>query len=429
MCGGKKHVFIFLVALLGLTFGDHLPKTFAAGNFEAEASILIGKTGDTASMGFPGQRKIIFDNDKNILVTYRGKYNGSHQIFVAKLTAESGYKTILGAEKPIDFKKNRNQRVSSIAMDSNGALHVVWYGADTKAQINNRQVKYSYSADGGKSWSKTKNIAFVSGYKGEDYWQEHPSIYIGQNNEIYIVWEGKDSKNKRQQVKFIKSLDGGASWSKWININATGNTQSRPSLVQDKSGKLHLIMYSSFPKFGQQIQYSFSSDKGDSWSAWQNISNSKFDSRHASLTIDQNDTLHAVWRSGSSSGGSRVFYSKMAQGASWETPKQVFASSSNSNYQFFPNVYVWNNKVCVSWMETESSFNFPREKPLFGKVYLSYMNNGAFAVPVLMANNNQSLYPNMPASIYDNKINFIPVAYSYGPHKTSELMLGMLHEY
>lgn len=429
MCGGKKHSLIFLVALLVLNFGMYLPKTFAAGNLEVEEPVLIGKTGDLSAMGFPGQRKVIFDSDKNILVAYRAKYMDSHQIFVAKITAESGYKTVLGKEKPIAFIKKINQRVPSIAIDSSGKIHVVWYGADTKAKINNRQVKYSYSEDGGASWSKAKNIAYVKGYKGEDYWQEHPSIYTGLNNEMYIVWEGKDYKNKKQQIKLTKSFDGGKTWGKWTNIKTTGRTQSRPSLTQDKSGKLHLVMYSDFGKTGQQIQYSFSSNKGDSWSAWQNVSNSKFDSRHASLAIDENGALHTVWREGSAGGKSRIFYSKMTQGSLWETPKQVFALNS-SNYQFFPNIYVWDNKVCVSWMETESGSGFPREKPVSGKIYLTYLSDGKnFITPVIMANSNNSVYPNMPAGSNGYNVNFIPVAYSVGPHKTSDLMLGMLREY
>lgn len=410
-------VTIFLsIALYGFSFAE--------AAYHANESIMIANSGDIAAAGFPGQRKIAFDKDKNMYVAYRSKIDGKLQIFVTKFSAAGNYAESSKTTFQVSNAKV-TQRVPSIAIDSKNIIHITWYGADSKNKINERQVKYAKSNDGGKTWSEAKNIAYVKGYKKDEYWQEHPSVYIGQGDEIFIVWEGKDAKNAKQQVKFVKSTDSGNSWGNWINIGTTKDkTQSRPSLVQDNSGKLHLVMYSSYGGKGQQIQYSTSGDKGNSWSAWQNISNSKFDSRHPSLAIGGNGALHAVWRAPNKANGpAQMYYSNMSSGK-WSAP--VVATASK-NYQFFPNICVdGSGKVYAVWMETKSKSDFPKEKPVTGKIYISYLEDGGkFSAPKEVSYSGESFYPNMPLSM--SEMNFVPVLYSSNA-KLGQIMLGKAYK-
>lgn len=421
---GKKFLakfimFIFLAAQFTAFFLE-TRETFA---FEMQNIITVAESGDIASTGFTGQRKIAFDSDNNMYTAYRAKTNGKLQIFVAKFTAESGYSESSKTISQVS-KAEVTQRVPSIAIDSKNIIHIAWYGADKKKKINERQIKYSESADGGKTWSKTKNIAFVEGYKKDEYWQEHPDIYTGKNDEIYIVWEGKDKKYKKQQIKFTKSSDSGNTWSKWKNINPVkNNTQSRPSLVQDKTGKMHLLMYSSYNNDNQQIQYSYSTDKGDSWSTWKNISNSDFDSRHASLAIDNAGTLRAAWRAPvKTDGPSQILYAEMNNNI-WSKPKVI---SPSPNYQFFPDICVdENNKTYIVWTESKSSSSFPKEKPENGVLNFSYIGEAYSSSSTIINKDNQNFYPNMPMKL--PKLNFIPVIYGSGA-ESSKIMFGKVYK-
>lgn len=366
-------------------------------------TLLIDNVTDVRALGYSGQRKTVVDKEGNMYFAYRKPYKGKNEIFVAKAAKNGNSWSVSGTDKPISLVgKGVDQRVPSIAIDSKGTLHVIWYGADSKEQINNRQVKYSRSTDGGKTWTSWKNITKVSGYKSsQEYWQEHPMIFAGNDNTLYAAWEGKDSKYSKQQIKFSRSVDGGNSWSKWKNIRVTSNnTQSRPTILQDNQGRLHILMYSSYKSSAdtQQIQYAYSDNGGSTWSNWKSISNSAYDSRHLSAALDQNGDIYIAWRGQSSSGGQAQILYAALKGGNWSSPVQVLASSE---YQFFPSICLSTSGIpYVTWSQTSDASEFPRENPTAGKAYVSYLeSNGTFSAAELVSGDGTSLYPHMPDSV------------------------------
>ncbi|MFZ2187993.1 MAG: sialidase family protein [Candidatus Moraniibacteriota bacterium] len=370
--------------------------------------LTIDSTEDAKGLGYSGQRKIAYDRKGNVYVAYRKKYLGLYEIFVARITGDNPPE-ISGTKNPIAIIDAASQRVPAIAVDSKGIVHTVWYGSDNW-QENNRQIKYTASSDTGQTWSKWKNIAPVSGYTTKNlYWQEHPSLLIGPDDTLYVVWEGKDTQNNNQQIKFSKSEDGGENWSPWKNIAVSKNTQSRPSLVIDQKGNLHLFMYSSQDNpMGdiQQIEHITSLDHGDTWSAWQAISDPLFDSRHASIAVDSHDVIHVAWRAGASSTQpSQIFYSVLANGE-WGN---ILPLPTSTHYQFFPNIGIAeNDQVYITWMENALLSDFPREDPSSGSSLISFMQDGIFQDPIRLENQGK-LYPNVPEKFDDT--NLVPVAY------------------
>lgn len=392
-------------------------------NFAVEQKqILIDKSEDVATLGYSGQRKIAKDTAGNFYIAYRKKYNGYYEIFVAKLTKGENEKWLVsGTDNPIAFIKS-DQRVPSITIDSQNILHLVWYGSDIEDERGNRQIKYSKSIDGGKTWDNWKNISPVLGYSGNDYWQEHPNMFGGSDDELYVVWEGKDIKNNHQQIKFSKSMDSGQSWQNWINIGVSSkNSQSRPTIVQDKNGRLHVLMYSFLGGQAQQIQYSYSDDDGNNWSVWQNVSDSSFDSRHISVSIDKYNNLHAVWRAKyNDSKPTQIYYSVLENGK-WQKPVIVAESVNN---QFFPNITIdESNAPFIVWVESEKDYGFPKEWPEKGKIYASYFLNkeDRFSNAEQLSFENDNLYPNFLFKT-DNFKNF-PFIYTKIKNSVSEIIL------
>ncbi len=388
-----------------------LSKFFRNGE-GAEATILVDDTDDVKGLGYSGQQKIVQDSNGNFFVTYRKKYQGRYEIFVARIYLKDQNWKVSGTEKPVALVGSKaDQRVPSINIGTDGVLYVVWYGSDAneKNQVNNRQIKFVKSADRGNTWSSAKNISHVDGYESSQaYWQEHPYILVGKNNNLYVTWEGKDRENSNQQIKFSKSTDGGESWSDWKNISpAKDNTQSRPTLVIDSSKRLHLFFYSSQlnQQDNQQINYSWSDDGGDSWSPFVALSPEDVDARHVTAA-GISDSVHIAWRQWDLKGEARIMYKKLSKG-NWQAAEIV---SNDGENQFFPSISAGSvGNVVIGWMETEDSFSLPREDPDSGKIYAAVLRGNSFGKRIKIATDGENLYANFPQN-NENK-HFTPLIF------------------
>ena len=315
-------------------------------------------------------------------------------------------------DKPIAVVgQNNDQRVPSLAVDSKDTVHAVWYGSDTPGEKNNRQIKYARRASASTKWESWRNIAHVSGFDDDEYWQEHPMLLVGKKGTLYVAWEGKDEQHKKQQIKFAKSQNGGTVWSKWKNISPTkNNTQSRPTMVEDGNGNLFLFMYSSQGTENdlQQIQYAMSSNEGETWTPWRTISNPAFDSRHVSVTADQMGQIHIAWRAQTSQDGpAQIIYRKFVADR-WSDNLTIFPSG---NFQFFPSIGMTKSGIVyVAWMENSDASEFPRENPAGGTGLVAFSKNGKFQPPQSLSIQNGVLYPNVSEKTDDE--NIIPFLYA-----------------
>ncbi|KKP72851.1 MAG: hypothetical protein UR65_C0011G0001 [Candidatus Moranbacteria bacterium GW2011_GWE2_35_164] len=372
----------------------------------------IDTISDSRALGYSGQRKLVQDSAGNIFVGYRKDYQKNAEIFIAKISQTLSDWRISGTEKPIiSIERNNDQRVPSLAIDAKNTLHVVWYGSDTENKKNNRQIKYSRKSSDAENWESWRNIAYVSGYENDELWQEHPMLLAGKDDTLYVAWEGKDEENEKQQIKFSKSNTGGAVWTKWKNISPSkNNTHSRPALIEDKNGKLYLFAYSSLGNEDnlQQIQYASSSDQGETWTAWQAISDSFFDSRHISVTIDKLEKIHVVWRAQTMiDGPSQIIYRNFYDDR-WS---EIEIVSPSENYQFFPNIGTnQSGAIYVSWMESPDPAEFPRENPTGSLGLISFLKKERFQPPFKISEKNNILYPNL--SEKNNLDKFVPVFYA-----------------
>jgi hypothetical protein len=367
-------------------------------------AIKVGQSEDNKAMGYSGQDKIAINSKDEAFIAYRQKGKGDYEIYVSKV--KNGK---LVSNKVATDSDDKTQRVPSITIDNNDVIHITWYGITSNSN-EGRQIKYIRSTDDGKTWTKPVMPSLVDGYKDDDYWQEHPQI-LAKDNDLYIVWEGKDSQNTDQQIKFTKSNDGGKSWANWMNVKPSSeNTQSRPFLVFDSNNNLNLFMYSSQESDNQQIWHSISKDKGETWSEWENVSKGLKDSRHATATEFGNKILLA-WRSDVDN-KSQLYFSVLSDDG-WSEAQKVLESDS---FQFFPVVGSnKNNEVAITWMENSDASEFPREDPQNSKGYFSKYNSdeNKFENKILIGEN--IYYPHLiTKNLFDNKFY---IAYEQGENK------------
>lgn len=375
--------------------------------------ITIDKSEDVRTLGYSGQRKLAEDETGRSYIAYRKVYKGKYQIFASVLDKREDDYYLEHVIEPISIgQDNIIQRVPGVAIDEVGAVHLVWYGSVDENQDKNRQIQYSRSTGETNVWQSERVISLVSGFSSKfDYWQEHPDIFAGSNNDLFVVWEGKDEAHPTQQAKFSRSLDGGNTWSDWINIKPSGSySESRPTIVEDSAGRLHVVMYSSYKTLSktQQIQYTYSDDQGDTWSDLKILSGDDFDARHASISI-AGDNVHVAYRSKQKDGDpTRIFYIE-GNGDSWSEPVMVSGSESTS-YHFFPSISVsLDGNVCIAWNQTRDESSYPSESPESGDIYMSCSMGDVFDSPMKITTNGSNVYANL--SLHITSLQRIPIVY------------------
>lgn len=349
-----KHFFSFTQALqLLLLLSILLPLLWIkpATHLRAQSTAMqvVDITEDQQTLGYPDSRKLVTDAQGRFYVAYRKKFRQTqasrYHIFVARSSDSGATWTVLNQGRPVESVGDYTQRVPSLAIDANNVLHLVWYGEDAGSTAPDaRQIKYVRSTDGGASWSPWQNIAPVSGYTNQTLWQEHPIIYATGNGKLAIAWQGRDATYLTDsQIKFIQSTDGGVTWSAWRNINpAPGRYFSRPSLVAAPNGSvLYLGAYSGTVSTFAQLVWSISTDGGATWSPWSAVSPSDQDQRHLSLVVDDAGRIYAAWRQRPH--GADATQPTQIHAAVWANDRwstPLVVSASPTSYQFFPSLTI-----------------------------------------------------------------------------------------
>jgi hypothetical protein len=290
----------------------------------------VDQISDSKGLGYSGQRKMAVDSTGNIYVAYRKAPPGFSQeeIYVA-VSKDSGKTwTNLGGGSVAIVNAppaapgttqgggtGTDQRVPSIAIDSKNQIHVVWYGRDqVYTGANERQIKYARW--NGAAWSAWINISPVTGYSSNTYWQEHPIIVVGKNDVLHVLWEGSNSGSAGvQQIKHCMSTDSGNTWTSWENISLLDSSgQSRPDAVVDQNGNLYTAWYGGVSsQTGTRIKYARWNTGSATWSPVQIVAGVEgFNQKHVSLAIDKSNTLRLAWDgSDNNNSNSLVKYSSL----------------------------------------------------------------------------------------------------------------------
>ncbi|MEZ4735113.1 MAG: sialidase family protein [Caldilineaceae bacterium] len=348
------------------------------------------------------------DSRGNLYIAYRKKYKQQYEtayhIFVAKSSDDGVHWRLLNGGRPIETVGDFNQRVPAITVDQQDVLHVVWYGSDeTTDGRNENQIKYTRSIDAGESWSTWQNLNWVAGYANQPLWQEHPTIFVDQANRLYVVWEGRDNwYNAASQAKFTKSIDGGLSWTPWVNIAPSMNSRSRPSLVATADNHLYVFVYGT-RNGRQQILYASSPNGGAQWSRWRQVAASDQDQRHVSVAVDNAGQIHVVWRQlpfsprNPQDQGAQIYYA-MFDGAVWSTPVRV--GSHLGVAQTYPSIAIDSTStVWITWVETTTPYNFPQDAPTTGAISYAVKSAIGWSSPLRYADGGNHVYPSLPRTL------------------------------
>jgi hypothetical protein len=150
---------------------------------------------------------------------------------------DNNNKNSISFTKPINLSNNKRDSVYAQIASYGKNVYMVWQennpdpfgynnNANNNIQYNNNYRNYDIymkkSTDGGSTFSKEINLSKNPGFS------EHPQIAISENN-VYVAWIDESTTTtttKNQEILFRKSIDGGNTFDKIINLSNSSNADS-----------------------------------------------------------------------------------------------------------------------------------------------------------------------------------------------------------
>jgi hypothetical protein len=223
------------------------------------------------------------------------------------------------------------------------------------------------STNFGASWQQPQEV-----FRG---WFSSDMDMASEGNNFYYVWSGNLIDTSAEETYYLKSSDGGDTWSNLAPITPTDyNGSYWPSLSTNGQG--HVVfcwtdwMYS--PNwFTGDIFAKTSSDYGDTWSDPQQISFTHWES--GPDIFWEADIIHTVWKTDNGGLGKIIYRRSNDDGQTWGQETRLDHDTSNS---MEPQIAAYNGNVYSIFVDTRPNPDTVGWGIYFTR-YLSYLPGDA----------------------------------------------------
>jgi hypothetical protein len=384
---------------------------------------------DTKAMGYVNNSKFLVDDSGTAYVAVRSR--GEHGFNIALVHSVGAWGNGMSFEqtwledRPGLEVSTAPQRPAAIAFGADGSIHMVWYGGSAAAPEH--QIRYARFATGAGAHIQEETAPFtVPGFPAAPgpgsnpeaiLWQEHPSLAVGPDGSIHVAWEARDptrTSNEgapRPGVAYATRSRAGV-WSvsgilgrpPYLGVDDPYPSQSRPTILVDRTGTVHVLCYGSVASV-QQILHGEIKKNGN-FSGWRPISPSPADQRHVAAALDPEGRVHAVWREGTLQEGAAsaqvsIYYSALDPDGKWRKAIRVSAADENAST---PSIAADQSRVSVAWVawtpgamntEGQPDNGFPSDNSTVqGRLKVAWTRNeaGDFASAIVI-DEGQASYP------------------------------------
>jgi hypothetical protein len=232
-------------------------------------------------------------------------------------------------------------------------VYVVW----TDNSPGNFDIFFIKSTDGGNTFSKPLNL---SNDPGLSYL---PKIATNGKNNVYVVWT--DNSPGNYNILFTRSLDGGASFDKPIILGNLKGVSNFPNIAASGNDTVYVVWShknnTDFDPSNTENQtqtydifFAKSIDMGHKFSKPLDLSNDPANSQSPAVAVSEMGTVYIVW-SDNSIGTYETFLTKSLDLG--HTFSKVSVISSNLARSISPSISAYGNNVYVVW--SDNTFGNP----------------------------------------------------------------------
>ncbi len=177
-----------------------------------------------------------------------------------------------------------------VVVEKNGAIDVVW--TDTAYGVYNPEIYFTRSTDFGRTWITPLNISQTPGASRD------PQLAIGPNDTIHVVFADTPSSAASRDIFYTFSTDGGKTWAKdraLENVSTTPSDSSEPSLAVSPDGSIHVAWKEEDPTSEARHQIYYSQRVQNAWSNGKDVSNKLRYSYHPVVACGPSGKVYINW--------------------------------------------------------------------------------------------------------------------------------------
>ena len=213
---------------------------------------------------------------------------------------------------------------------SGDGVFAIW----TQSSLGKSDVFFSKSTDGGNTFGSPINLS------GSTNGQSTYPQFVENNNHIYVTWQS--SLSGASSVLMAKSLDGGTSFEKPIQISDASQLSAFPQIAFS-GNHVYLSWIEKSADNSTNIIFTKSDDQGNTFGVPLHVTHNVGNSGIPKLSADGTH-VYLTWED-NSRGDYEVFLSKSSDsGASFHVPVDISTTTGQSGT---PEVIVsGNNTIC-----------------------------------------------------------------------------------
>ena len=220
---------------------------------------------------------------------------------------------------------------------SGNNVYVVWMDNS----LGNWEIYFKRSIDDGDTFGNVVNLSNSVGFTSM------PTISASGNN-VYVVWHDGVSGDYNE-IFFVRSTDNGATFYNPVNLSNSAETSDNPQI--SASGNNVYITWQerisrSSDGGNSEIFFVKSTDGGSTFSSTVNVSNTSSQSSSFQMkTFGSN--IYVVWRDSTDPVTGLIYFAKSIDGGNtFSSPQNV---DNSSEYSINPDLVVSGNNVYVTW--------------------------------------------------------------------------------
>lgn len=240
----------------------------------------------------------------------------------------------------------------SVAADDKGGLHVAYEAPGKGASA--ADVYYTSSTDGGKTWSAAVAVATTPGAS------EDPAIAVGKDGSVVVVWTDTSSGDGKPDIYAARSADKGKTWTAPVDVSNTPGVSSAPDVKIAPNGDTYVIwLDTSSGTDSPDVYFASSADGGKTFSKPADVSNTPGKSLTPAIALAQSGAIHVTWCDTSSGDASPdVYYSGSTDGG--KTWSKAIDVSNSPGVSADSDIAVdAKGRIYITWSDTTEGDKSP----------------------------------------------------------------------